>query len=71
MPVEVGCKQGRVKRRQNAFAFPQHSDLSDVEGRSDGNGGVHGVSAAFEDVQSDLRRQRLRRRHHAVTTQNR
>src|SRR3984885_13501571 len=36
-----------------------------------GDGGIEGVAAALEDVETDRRRRRVRRRNHALHTQNR
>ena len=46
--------------------MPGHVRLGDVERRGHGDGRIRGVAAALQDIEPDLRRERLAGRHHAV-----
>ena len=47
-------------------ADPRHLRLADAQQHGPGNGRVHGVAAALEDIDGDLRRQRVRGGTHAL-----
>jgi hypothetical protein len=56
----------RVDHRETVTANPRHVWFGDIERRGHCNRRVDGIAAAFQDVDADLRGERLACRHHAL-----